>query len=86
MINFLELEFRIYRVLIYIFIFNLLLLESKNMNVNFEEMWENVVRDIFRRKSDILKDVLFVIVVIDDDLKNVLLKFNIVISELKFND
>lgn len=76
----------IYIVLIYIFVFNLLWLESKNMNVNFEEIWENVVRDIFGKKNDILKDVLFVIVVIDDDLKNVLLKFNIVISELKFND
>lgn len=84
--NLLEFEHRIDRVLIHIFISNLSWSESKNMNVNSEEMRENVARDISRRKSDILKDVLSAIAATDDDLKNVSLKLNTAISELKPND
>uniref|UniRef100_A0A8W8MXB2 Uncharacterized protein n=1 Tax=Magallana gigas TaxID=29159 RepID=A0A8W8MXB2_MAGGI len=60
--------------------------ESKNMNVNSEEMRENVARDISSKKNDILKDVLSAIAATDDDLKNVSLKLNTAISELKLND
>lgn len=81
-----EFELRINRVLIHIFISNLSLSESKNMNVNSEEMRENVARDISRKKSDILKDVLSAIAATDEDLKNVSLKLNAAISELKLND
>lgn len=86
MINLLELELRIHRVLIHIFISNLSLSESKNMNVNSEEMRENVARDISSKKNDILKDVLSAIAATDDDLKNASLKLNTAISELKLND
>lgn len=86
MINLLELKLRIHRVLIHIFISKLSWSESKNMNVNSEEMRENVARDISSKKNDILKDVLSAIAATDDDLKNVSLKLNTAISELKLND
>lgn len=47
-------------------------------------MWEKVVRDIFGKKGDILKGFLFVIEVIDDNLRKVLRIFYILIIELKF--
>lgn len=77
---------RIHRVLLYIFIYNLSWSESKNMNVNSEEIRENVAREISRKKNGILKDILSVIAATDDDLKNVSLKLNTAISELKLND
>lgn len=77
---------RIHRVLLHIFISNLSWSESKNMNVNSEEMRENVAREISRKKNDILKDILSAIAATDDDLKNVSLKLNTAISELKLND
>lgn len=86
MINLLELEQRIHRVLIHKFISNLSWSESMNMNVNSEEIRENVAKDISRKKKEILEDVLSVIAATDDDLKNVSLKLNTAISELKLND
>ncbi|XP_034317808.2 uncharacterized protein [Magallana gigas] len=86
MINLLELELRIHRVLIHKFISNLSWSESRNMNVNSEEIRENVARDISRKKNEILEDVLSAIAATDDDLKNVSLKLNTAISELKLND
>lgn len=80
-----EFELRINRVLTQIFISNLSS-ESKNMNVNSEEMRENVAREISRKKSDILKDVLSAIAATDEDLKNVSLELNTIISKLKLND
>lgn len=47
-------------------------------------MWENVVREIFGKKSDILKEIFIVIDVIDDVLRNVLRIFYILIKDLKF--
>lgn len=76
----------IHTVLIHIFVSNLSWSESKNMNVNSEEIRENVARDISGKKNDILKDVLSAIAATDDDLKNVSLKLNTAISELKPND
>lgn len=86
MINLLELELRIHRVLIHKFISNLSWSERRNMNVNSEEIRENVARDISRKKNEILEDVLSAIAATDDDLKNVSLKLNTAISELKLND
>lgn len=86
MMYLLELERRIHRVLIHKFVSNLSWSESKNMNVNSEEIRENVARDISGKKNDILKDVLSAIAATDDDLKNVSLKLNTARSELKLND
>lgn len=85
-INLLVLKRRIHGVLIHILISNLSWSESKNMNVESEEMRENVAREISRKKNDILKDVLSAIAATDDDLKNVSLKLNTAIRELKLND
>nr|XP_034317809.1 uncharacterized protein LOC105338984 [Crassostrea gigas] len=85
-LHLLNLKRRIHGVLIHILISNLSWSESKNMNVNSEEMRENVARDISSKKNDILKDVLSAIAATDDDLKNVSLKLNTAISELKLND
>lgn len=85
-INLLVLKHRIHRVLIHKFVSNLSWSESKNMNVNSEEIRENVAREISGKKNDILKDVLSAIAATDDDLKNVSLKLNTAISELKLND
>lgn len=86
MMYLLELERRIHRVLIHKFVSNLSWSESKNMNVNSEEIRGNVARDISGKKNDILKDVLSAIAATDDDLKNVSLKLNTARSELKLND
>lgn len=86
MINLLKLELRIHSVLIHKLISNLSWSQSKNVNVNSEEIRENVARDISKKKNDILKDILSAIEATDDDLKNVSLKLNTVIRELKLID
>lgn len=69
-----------------IFIFNLLWLKREYKYFKFMEMQEKVVRDIFSKKSDILKEIFDVIIVIKYDLKKVLLIFYIVIGYLSFID
>lgn len=78
-----KLEFKICRILINKFISNLSWSESKNVNVNSKAMREKVARDISSKKSDILKDILSAIEATDDDLKNVTLKLNTIIRDLK---
>lgn len=81
-----KLEFKIHRILINVFVSNLSWSESKNVNVNSKEIREKVARDISSKKSDILKDILSAIEATDDDLKNVSLKLDQVIKDLKLID
>lgn len=81
-----KLEFKIHRILINVFVSNLSWSESKNVNVNSKEIREKVARDISSKKSDILKDILSAIEATDDDLKNVSLKLDQVIRDLKLID
>lgn len=72
--------------MINVFVSNLSWSESKNVNVNSKEIREKVARDISSKKSDILKDILSAIEATDDDLKNVSLKLDQVIRDLKLID
>lgn len=80
------LKFKIRKILMKIFISNLSWSERNNKYLKFMKMQEKVARDISSKKSDILKEILYVIEATKDDLEKVSRILYTAIGNLSFID